>query len=114
MIVKAVAKRVKISPSKLRLVADMVRGKRVDEALAILEFTPSPAAAIVAKVVKSASANADVNFHVSSSPSDVRIASIFVDKGQVMKRYRPRARGRAGPILKRSSHITVLVEETGE
>lgn len=112
--VKAVAKRVRISPRKVRLVADMVRGKRVDEALAVLEFTPSAAATVVAKVVKSASANADVNFHLSSSPSDIRITDIFVDNGQTMRRFRPRARGQVSPTLRRSSHITVVVEEMGE
>ena len=67
----------------------------------------------MAKVVKSASADADVNFHLSSSPSDIRITDIFVDQGQTAKRFRPRARGRASHILKRSSHITVVVEEIG-
>ena len=112
MLVKAISKRVRMSPQKVRLVADMVRGKKVDEALSILEFTPSPAAVVVAKVVKSAAANADANFHLAMSPSDIRIVSIFVDKGSVMKRFKPRARGRIGSILKRSSHITVVVEET--
>ncbi|MCD6359008.1 MAG: 50S ribosomal protein L22 [Dehalococcoidia bacterium] len=111
MLVKAVSKGVKMSSRKVRRVADMVRGKRVDEALAILEFTVSPASVAVAKVIKSAVANADVNFHLSSSPSDIVITNILVDEGPMIKRIRPRARGRAGSILKRSSHITVLVEE---
>ena len=111
MEVKAVAKNTGISPFKVRLVVDMVRGKTVDEALVILKFTPSPAARVVAKVVKSAAANAENNFQMT--PSDLRIVSISADKAPTMKRHRPRARGRAGPILKRSSHLTVVVTEQG-
>jgi len=87
----------------------MVRGKKVDEALAILRFTPTPTAQVVAKVVKSAIANAENNFQVS--PSDLKIVKIFADEARTLKRHRPRARGRGSPILKRSSHITVIVAE---
>ena len=88
---------------------DMVRGKKVDEALTLLQFTPTPKAKVVAKVVKSASANAENNFQMS--PPELKIVSIYADEARTTKRFRPRARGRASHILKRSSHITVIVAE---
>ncbi len=109
MEVRAVAKDTGVSPRKVRLLIDMVRGKKVDEALTMLRFTPSPTARVVAKVIKSAVANAENNFQMSTS--DLRIVSIFVDKARTMKRFRARSRGQASPILKRSSHITVVVAE---
>jgi large subunit ribosomal protein L22 len=109
MEVKAVAKDTGVSAGKIRPLVDMVRGRRVDEALAILKFAPSPLAKVVAKVVKSAAANAENNFQMT--PSDLRIVNIVADGARSMKRYRPRARGRASPIVKRSSHITVIVAE---
>jgi len=109
MEVKAVAKDIGISPRKVRPLVDMVRGKKVDEALTILKFTPTPTAKVVAKVVKSAAANAENNFQMS--PSDLKIIKIFADEARTLKRYRARARGRLSPILKRSSHITVIVDE---
>ncbi len=109
MEVKAKAKDTGISPRKVRLLVNMVRGKKVDEALTILKYAPTPTARIVAKVVKSAAANAENNFQMS--PSDLRIISIFTDEARTLKRFRPRARGRVSPILKRSSHITVIVDE---
>jgi large subunit ribosomal protein L22 len=112
MKVKAVAKDVGISPQKVRLVVNMVRGKKVDEALTILRFLPTPTAKAVAKVVKSAVANAENNFQMS--PADLRITDIFADQGHTLKRYRPQSRGRISPILKRSSNITVFVAEEEE
>jgi len=112
MEVRAVAKDTGISPRKVRLLIDMVRGRKVDEALTILRFAPTPTARVVAKVVKSAAASAETNFQMS--PSDLKIVSIFADQAQTLKRFRPRARGRASPILKRSSHITVIVAEEEE
>jgi len=109
MRVKAVAKDVGVSPRKARLVVDMVRGKKVDEALTILNFSSTPSAKVVAKVIKSAAANAESNLQMS--PVDLRVAAIFVDEARTLKRFRPKSRGRVSPILKRSSHITVLVEE---
>ena len=109
MEVKAIAKDTGISPRKVYPLVDMVRGKMVDEALTMLRFTPSPVARTVAKVVKSAAANAENNFQLL--PSDLRIVNIFADEAPTLKRFRPRARGRASPILKRSSHITVVVAE---
>ena len=112
MKVKAVANDVGISPQKVRLVVNMVRGKKIDEALAILRFLPKPTARAVAKVVKSAVASAENNFQMS--PADLRITEIFADQGHVLKRYRPQSRGRISPILKRSSNITVFVAEEEE
>ncbi|GAJ05819.1 unnamed protein product [marine sediment metagenome] len=109
MEVRAVAKDTGISPRKVRLLVDMVRGKKVDEALTILRFAPTPTARVVAKVVKSAVANAENNFQMS--PSDLKIVNVFADGGRTLKRFRPRARGRSNQILKRSSHITVIVAE---
>ena len=112
MEVRAVARDTGIPPRKVGLVVAMVRGKKVDEALSILKFAPTPAARVVAKVVKSAAANAENNFQLT--PADLKIVGIFADKARSLKRYRPRARGRANPILKRSSHITVIVAEGEE
>ena len=107
MEVRAIAKDTGISPRKVRPLVDMVRGKKVDEALTILRFAPTPTARVVAKVVKSAAANAESNFQMD--PSDLKIVKIFADEARSLKRYRPRARGKVSPILKRSSHITVIV-----
>ncbi len=112
MEVRAIAKDTGISPRKVRLLVDMVRGKKVNDALTILRFASKPAARVVAKVVKSAAASAENNFQMS--PSDLKIVTIFADEARMLKRFRPRARGRANPILKRSSHITVVVAEQEE
>ncbi len=109
MEVKAVAKGTGVPPRKARLIIDMVRGKNVDEALTLLKFTPSPTAGVVAKVIKSAAANAESGFQMS--PSDLKIVKIYADEAPTLKRFRPRSRGRVSPILKRSSHITVIVAE---
>ena len=109
MEVRAVSKNTGVSPRKVRLLTDMVRGKKVDEALAVLRFTPSPTAQVVAKVIKSAATNAENVFQMS--PSDLRIVRIFADEAPTLKRFRPRSRGRVSPILKRSSHVTVIVAE---
>ncbi|MCX6011129.1 MAG: 50S ribosomal protein L22 [Chloroflexi bacterium] len=112
MEVRAVSKDTGISPRKVRLLVDMVRGKKVDEALTLLKFTPTPTARVVAKVVKSAAANAENNFQME--PADLRIVHIFTGGARTLKRFQPRARGRANRILKRSSHITVVVSEEEE
>ena len=109
MEVRAVAKDTGVSSGKVRQLVDMVRGKKVDEALTMLRFTPSPTARVVAKAIKSAAANAESVFQ--TPPSDLKIVSIFADEAQTLKRYRARARGRSSSILKRSSHITVIVGE---
>ncbi len=99
-----------MSPERARRIIDTVRGKKVDEALAILKFTPSPSARTLSRVVKSAAANAENNFQMA--PSDLRIVKAYVDEGLRLKRIRFKARGRVSPIIKRLSHITVVVEET--
>ena len=112
MKVAAVSKDVRVSPRKVRLIVDMVRGKRVEDALTILKFTSTPAARAVAKAIKSAAANAENNFQME--PADLKIADIFADEGHTFKRFRPQARGRVAPILKRCTHISVFVAEEGE
>ena len=109
---KAVAKGIGISPQKVRLVINMVRGRKVDEALTVLSFSPIPTAKAVAKVIKSAAANAENNFQMS--PAELRITDIFADQGHTLKRFRPQSRGRVSPILKRASNITVFVTEEEE
>ncbi len=109
MEVRSLAKNTGIGPRKVRLVIDLVRGKKVDEALDMLRFVSSPTARVVAKSIKSAAANAEKTFMLPSS--DLRIVKIFADGAPTMKRYRARSRGRASPILKRSSHIIVVVTE---
>lgn len=108
MQVKAVSKYVGISPRKLALIADIARGKSVDEALTILRFTPTPGARAVAKVIKSAASNAENNFQMS--PYDLKVINILIDQGSTLKRSRAQARGRGNPIRRHSSHITVIVD----
>ena len=112
MEVKAVVKNTGVPPQKVRLLVDMVRGKNVDEALTLLQYTPTPAAQVVAKVVKSAAANADTVYQMDTST--LQIVRIFADGARTLRRFRARARGRANRILKRSSHITVYVAERKE
>ena len=108
--VRAVQRHIRMSPQKVRLVLDVVRGKNAREALAILKFLPHRAARPVAAAVRSAVANAENNFQMA--PEDLWIKRIYADEGPTFKRFRARARGMASPILKRTSHITVVVEET--
>jgi len=107
MQVVAVSKNIPVSAEKLGLIVSAVRGKKVDQALAMLRFSKNPSAREVAKVVKSAMANAENNFQLI--PSEMKIVKIVSDQGRRMKRYKARARGRASPILKRSAHITVIL-----
>lgn len=107
---RAVARFVRIAPRKARLCVDLIRGKQVDEALSILRFTPKAAAPIVADVVASAAANAEHNLGLDRRRLVIKTA--YVDGGPSLKRYIPRAMGRASQILKRTSHITVIVEES--
>jgi len=106
---KAVARHVRMSPRKVRRVVDMVRGKSVDEALTILKYAPQIAAEPVSKVVASAAANAENNLDLTRD--DLYIAQAFVDAGPTLKRVLPRMRGMADRVLKRTSHITVVVRE---
>ena len=109
MEVRAVAKFVKVSPRKVRLILDLIRGKRVEEAMPILRFLPSPNANLVSKVVKSAASNAENNFQMS--PAELYITSAYADEGPRLKRFKAKARGRVGRIIKPTSHITVKVAE---
>lgn len=112
MQVSAILKGVHLSPQKARLVADMVRGKKVDQAIDILSFTPKKGAAIIKKVVESAIANAEHNN--GADIDDLKVTSIYVDKGLVYKRIRARAKGRAGRIIKPTCHIHVTVGDSKE
>ena len=107
MQVTAILRGVHLSPQKARLVADLVRGKKVDRALDILNFTPKKGAEIIKKVVESAIANAEHNN--GADIDELKVTSIYVDKGIVLKRIRPRAKGRAGKIIKPTCHIHVTV-----
>ncbi|ESK65763.1 MULTISPECIES: 50S ribosomal protein L22 [Abiotrophia] len=109
---KAVARTVRIAPRKVRLVLDLIRGKKVGEAIAILKFTPKAGAPIVEKVLMSAIANADHNYDLDLE--NLYVSEAFANEGPTMKRFRPRAKGSASPINKRTSHITVVVSEKEE
>jgi len=109
MEVAAKLKGAQISAQKARLVADQVRGMPVEEALSLLEFSPKKAAHIVKKILDSAIANAENN--EGADVDELKVSTIFVDEGMTMKRLRPRAKGRADRILKRSCHITVKVAD---
>jgi large subunit ribosomal protein L22 len=108
----AIAKYVRIAPRKVRLVADLIRGKSIGEAVAILRLTPKVATEAVEKVVKSAVANAEHNNKMNVD--ELFISEIRVDEGPTLKRFRPRAQGRASRINKRTSHIVVTVSEKKE
>jgi large subunit ribosomal protein L22 len=109
---KAIARHVRVTPRKARRVVDLIRGKKATEALTILKFAPQSAAEPVRKVLESAIANARVKADKANEPfreNDLVITSTFVDEGATLKRFRARAQGRAARILKRTSHITVVV-----
>ncbi|MBC7087038.1 MAG: 50S ribosomal protein L22 [Tissierellales bacterium] len=106
---KAVAKYVRISPRKVNFICAEIRGKQVDEALSILKFTPKRGARELEKVLKSAIANAENNFNMNRD--DLYVYKAYANDGPRLKRYRPKAKGMAYPILKRSSHIGVVVKE---
>lgn len=107
MEVAAKLRHARISPQKCRLVADQVRGKSVEQALQILSFSPKKAAGIVKKVLESAIANAEHN--EGADIDELKVSRIFVDEGPSMRRWKPRAKGRVNHILKRTSHLTVMV-----
>ncbi|GAB2452141.1 50S ribosomal protein L22 [Xylanimonas ulmi] len=109
---KAQARFVRVTPMKARRVVDLIRGKQAGEAVAVLKFAPQAAAEPVRKVVESAIANARVKADRASErfdEQDLVVAAAFVDEGPTLKRFRPRAQGRAARVLKRTSHITVVV-----
>lgn len=105
--IRAVSKYIRMSPRKARLVVDLVRGKKVEEALAMLKFVTKAAAEPVRKAIRSAAANAEENYGVSADQLYIR--AITADEGPTLKRARFAARGRVKPILKRSTHITVVL-----
>ena len=109
MEVRAIAKYVRVSPQKCRLVADQVRRLPVGQALELLQFSPKKAAVPIRKTLESAIANAEHNQGLDID--ELRVDTITIDEGPVMKRWRPRAKGRATPIIKRTSHITVRVSD---
>lgn len=112
MEVIAKAKGIPVSAQKARLVVDSVRGKKLDDALAVLQFLPQKSAQDVYKVVKSAASNAEQNFDLD--PDDLYVKTIFADEGPSYRRFRARARGRVARRMKRSSHITVVLDEIEE
>jgi len=109
MEVKSVSKNTGISARKMRVIIDLVRGKKVNDALTILKFTPSPHARLVAKAVKTAAADAEKAHNLNVD--DLKIVKIQADEATTLRRYRARSRGRASTIHRRSSHITVVVGE---
>jgi large subunit ribosomal protein L22 len=106
---KAHANYVRIAPRKAQLVVDLIRGKSVGEAIAILRHTPKAASPILEKLLNSAIANAEHNYQMNVER--LYISQAYVNQGPTLKRYRPRAQGRAFPIKKRTSHITLVVSE---
>jgi len=109
MQVRAIAKDIGIPPRKMRLVTNAVKGLRVNEALAYLQFMPNGGAQPVSKVVASAAANAENNYNMDRD--SLRVVEAYAGEGPTLKRFKPRSRGRVSPILKRSAHITVIVDE---
>ncbi len=106
---QAHAKFVRISPRKVKIVIDLIRGKSAEEAQAILKFTPKAASPVVLKVLNSAIANAENNLEMNRK--DLYVAEVFANPGPTMKRYVARSRGSASPILKRTSHISVVLDQ---
>src|SRR5699024_2236551 len=109
---KAVAKSARIAPRKVRLVVDLIRGKDVGEAISILRHTQRGASPVVDKVLNSAIANAEHNYELD--PENLIVSEVYVGEGATLKRFRPRAQGRASSINKRTSHVTVVVTEKKE
>lgn len=107
----ASAKYIRISPRKVKIVIDLIRGKQVDDALAVLMFTTKSAAPVVEKLLNSAIANAENNLELPRD--ELYIAEIYANPGPTLKRFVARSRGSASPILKRTSHITVVLDTKG-
>ncbi len=106
---KAIARYIRISPRKLKPIADLIRGKNVKEALAMLEFTPRAGSSILIKVIKSAQANAENNHEMDIDK--LYIAEVYANQGPTMKRWRAASMGRGAKILKRTSHVGVVLKE---
>lgn len=109
---RAIAKFIRVSPRKARMVVDLIRGKKLEEALAILRYTPNKATEAVTKVVKSAAANAEHNYEMDKD--ELIISQVYVDQGPTLKRFMPRAMGRADVMRRKTSHITVVVSDKKE
>jgi large subunit ribosomal protein L22 len=103
------ARYVRLAPRKVQLILDLIRGKKVGEAIAILRHTPKSSSPVVEKLLNSAIANAENNY--SMDPNNLVISQAYANQGPTMKRFRPRAQGRASRINKRTSHITIVVSE---
>jgi ribosomal protein L22 len=112
LVVRASSRYVRVAPRKARLVADQVRGLQIDRARALLQFSPRGAAQDIGKLIESAAANAENNHDLIAD--EMRVAEITVDEGPTLRRFRPRALGRATPINKRTSHIAVALSPEGE
>jgi ribosomal protein L22 len=112
IVVRASSRYVRVAPRKARLVADQVRGLQIDRARALLQFSPRGAAQDIGKLIESAAANAENNHDLIAD--EMRVAEITVDEGPTLRRFRPRALGRATPINKRTSHIAVALSPEGE
>jgi large subunit ribosomal protein L22 len=106
---RAIARHLRISPRKVRLVIDLIRGMRVNDALATLMYTPKAASPMVMKLLNSAIANAENN--LSMDKDDLYVAEVYANPGPTLKRYVARSRGSASPILKRTSHITIVLDQ---
>jgi len=106
---KAIARHIRIAPRKIRIVMDLIRGRNIGEAYAILKHTPKIGSEVLLKVLESAIANAEHNCDMNSDK--LYVAAAYVDQGPTLKRIHPRSRGQAFKILKRSSHVTVVVQE---
>jgi len=106
---RAIARYIRISSRKVKVVIDLIRGKSVAEAKAILQFTPKAASIVVEKLLDSAVANAENNLDLS--PETLYVAEVFANQGPTLKRFRPRAQGRAFTIRKRTSHITIILDQ---
>jgi large subunit ribosomal protein L22 len=109
MAAKAMAKYIRVSPRKVRLIMDQVRGKKVEEALNMLSFAPQKGAFVLKKLINSAVANAEQNLNMDVDKLYIKL--IFADEGPTLKRFRARAMGRASRIRKRTSHLTVILDE---
>ena len=105
----ATAKYVRVAPRKAKIVVDLIRGKQVDQALAILMYTPKSAAPVVEKLLNSAIANAENNLEMDRA--SLYVAEVYANQGPTLKRYWARSHGRADQILKRTSHITVILDQ---
>ena len=112
IVVRASSRYVRVAPRKARLIADQIRGLQIDRARALLQFSPRAAAQDIGKLIESAAANAENNHDLVSD--EMRVAEITVDEGPTLRRFRPRALGRATPINKRTSHIAVALSPEGE